>query len=173
MYGPPQCPHGMRRKQPLPTNTIYNHVRGDGWILVGQGVHEVTDDGIKITLVLYYTDEKYIETHEVLNSKHNHGVDSLLRCYLDIGAKLGPYEGARPEGNTNYHKQSRAVRMQRHATDIYDTLGHVRGLSETTAVRAAETFGSSWDSKTDPSSWIRRVDSVGEVRAKRITNELS
>lgn len=161
----------MRRQRPRSANTIYDHARGDGWILTAQDGLEPISGGHRITLVLYYTDEKRIETHEVRNTKHTHGVDSFLCGYLDIGAKLGPYEGAKPEADTEYAEQPRAVRMQRHATDLYSALGHARGLSETLAVKAAEEFGSTWAEK-GKQDWQERVRGVGDGRATRITNAL-
>lgn len=158
-------------RQPKSANTIYDHARGDGWILTAQGDLDPIDGGHRIEIVLYYTDEQKVITEEVKNTRHHHGVDGFFRQFLDIGAELGPYEGAKPEPNTDYADQPRAVRMQRHATDIYDVLGHVRGMSPTIAVRAAEEFGSTWAEK-EQDDWHSRVKSVGEGRAGRFHEAL-
>lgn len=161
----------MPRRKPRSANTIYNHARGDGWILTAQDGLESIPNGHRITLVLYYTDEQKIETHEVRNTKHTHGVDSFLSGYLDIGGKLGSYPGASPEANTDYADQPRAVRMQRHATDIYGTIGNATGLSETMAVRAAEEFGSKWDEKR-AEDWADRVKQCGEGTANSVEMQM-
>jgi hypothetical protein len=161
----------MARRKPRSAYTIYNHARGDGWILTAQGEMTAIDNGHRIELVLYYTDDQTIETHEVRNTRHTHGVDSFLSGYLDIGGKLGSYPGASPEPNTEYSEQPRAVRMQRHATDIYATLGNATGLSETMAVRAAEEFGSTWREKR-AEDWAKRVKQCGEGTANSIEMEM-
>lgn len=161
----------MARRRPRSANTIYNHARGDGWILTAQDGMESIPNGHRITIVLYYTDEQRIETHEVRNTKHTHGVDSFLSGYLDIGGKLGSYPGAKPKAHTEYSEQPRAVRMQRHATDIYSAIGNAKGLSETMAVRAAEAFGSTWDEK-DADAWADRVKQCGPGTANSIELEM-
>lgn len=161
----------MARRKPRSLYTIYDYARGDGWILTANGGMEKIEDGHRITVVLYYTDEQKVETHEVHNTQHTHGVDSFLRGYLDIGAELGSYEGANPEPNTDFEDQPRAVRMQRHATDIYRAVGNATGVSETMAVRAAEEFGSTWDEKRGE-DWAERVHQCGEGTAEAIDYEL-
>lgn len=161
----------MRRPKPRHTNTIYDNARGDGWILTASGKMESVDGGHEIEVILYYTDQQRVETYSVTSRARSNGVDRLLRSNLDVGAKLGSYPGTKPEAWTDYEDQPRAVRMQRHATDIYDALGRARGLSETLAVRAAEEFGSKWSEK-DADEWQERVRMVGEGRAQRITDEL-
>lgn len=152
-------------------NTIYDHARGDGWILTAQDGIEEIPEGHEITLVLYYTGEERIETHTVRNTRHTSGVDSFLSGYLDVGANLGPYAGTKPEGDTEFDDQPQSVRMQRHAHEIYDALGHARGFSETLAVKAAQEFGSTWDEK-DAEEWEERIDGIGPTRAKSIGEAL-
>jgi hypothetical protein len=60
--------------------------------------------------------------------------------------------------------------MQRHAYDLYDALAGARGLSESRAIIAAQTFGSTWDEKSEVSDW-ERVDGIGEGRASQIVAE--
>jgi len=156
-----------------PSNYIYNHARGEGWILTSPAPvdeWEKTDRGHIVPLVLYYTDEQRIETHDVRNEPHS-GMDTFFTQYLDIGGKLGSYPGANPEANTEYAEQGRKVRMQRHAPDIYEAGKRARGMSETIALRAAEEFGSTWAEK-DADEWQSRVQMVGEGRANRIANEI-
>lgn len=155
----------MQRRRPRRAWTIYDYARGDGWILTAQGDHEDTPLGIEFEVVLYYTDKQRVRTECVRN------IDTLLQQLLDVGAKLGPYEGASPEPYTEYDEQSRAVRMQRHATDIYEAAKGARGMSPTIAVRAAEKFGSTWAEK-GAADWMDRVKGVGSGRAARIVAEL-
>ena len=148
--------------------TIYDHARGDGWILTAQGDSEMNDfDERVFQLVLYYTDEQRVETVETTD------IDYYLRQYLDVGAQLGSYEAEhRPEADVRYDDQHRGVRMQRHAPDIMDEAGHARGLSPTIAVRAAEQFGSTWREKSKD-EWQDRVRTVGAGRAERIVNAIN
>lgn len=123
-------------------------------------------------LVFYHingADDAHVETNKVRNTGRTDGVDRLHRSRC--AGKIGEYEGSNPEPNTPFEDQPRAVRMQRHAVDIYERLGHVRGVSATICVRAAETFGSKWDEK-DADAWQDRVQSVGEGRAQRIADAL-
>lgn len=156
-----------------PSTHIYDHARGEGWILTATAdvdEWEKTSRGHIVPLVLYYTDEQTIETHEVRN-ENGSPLGTFMRQYLDIGAKLGSYPGASPEPYVEYSEQPRAVRMQRHASDIWRTLNGATGLSETMCVRAAEEFGSTWDEKT-ADDWQERVKMVGEGRANAIEYEM-
>jgi hypothetical protein len=163
----------MARQRSRSAYTIYDHARGDGWILTAYGDKEKIPDGHRIELVLYYTDEERVETHTVRNTRHTHGVDSFFRGFLDIGAVLGYYESnQKPEPNTEFSEQPQGVRMQRHATDIYATLGEARGFSETMAVQAAEEFGSTWDEK-GAEEWEERIPNVGATRSKAIAGVLN
>lgn len=156
-----------------PSTHVYDHARGDGWILTSTAPVDEwgrTERGHIVPLVLYYTDEQRIETHEVRNERHS-GMDTFFTQYLDIGAQLGSYPGASPEANVEYADQGRKVRMQRHAPDIYEAAKRARGMSETIAVRAAEEFGSTWAEK-DADEWQSRVKMVGEGRANRIANAI-
>lgn len=163
----PQRHRAVRRKNPRSAYTIYDAARGDGWVLTAYGGREHIDGGHRIEVILYFTGDQRVETERVRNTRHHHGVDVLLRQDLNIGAKLGPYEGARPEANVAYEDQPRAVRMQRHAHEIYEALGHARGMSPTIAVKAAETFGSTWAEK-GADEWQDRISGVGAGRAERI-----
>lgn len=144
-------------------NTIYDYARGPGWILSTYGDRERIEGGHRIEIVLYYT-EGGVETHEVSNVNGRSGVSRFFDQYLDIGAQLGSYEGSKPDARTRFSGQPQPVRMQRHAPDIYSRLGHVEGMSETIAVKAAETFGSKWSTKTDTDEW-QRIQGVGSKRA--------
>lgn len=155
------------------SHTAYNYARGDGWILVANDHDQRAEvpGGHEHALVLYYADEQVVETHRVKNAHGRDGVDSFLRSFLDIGGKVGEYPGASPTADLVYEDQPRAVRMQRHATDIYRATEGARGMSPTIAIRAAETFGSKWAEK-DADEWADRVQYVGEGRAERITAQL-
>jgi hypothetical protein len=160
-----------RHKYPL--THIYDHARGDGWILTASAPTaewERIPNGHRLELVLYYTDEQCIETHEVRNTKHS-SASTFIDQYLDIGAKLGSYPGSSPQVGVDYEDQPRAVRMQRHATDIYQAAEEARGMSPTIALRAAEAFGSTWRDKR-ALAWEERVDKVGTGRASRIVEAL-
>lgn len=158
-----QLPIAMRRRKP--STHAYDYARGDGWILTtidgreGFGRNDLAD------LVLYYTDEERIETHQTRN------VDTTLSQLLDIGAQLGSYPGASPKADIEFSDQPRAVRMQRHATDIYRATKNARGMSPTIAIRAAEEFGSAWREK-GAADWMDRVKMVGSGRAARIVAAL-
>jgi len=148
---------------------IRDHARGDGWILTSTApidAWEKVHDGHIVPLTLYYTAEQRIEVHNVRNTKHS-PLSRFANQYLDFGAKLGEYPGTSPKHDTEYSEQPRAIRMQRHAPDIYDALGHVRGVSEVICLRAAEEFGSTWAEKGE-AEWFDRVKMVGEGRAERI-----
>lgn len=119
---------------------------------------------------MYYTDEQCIETHELRNQKRS-PASTFINQYLDIGAKLGSYPGANPQVGVVYEAQPRAVRMQRHAPDIYHAAEGARGMSPTIALRAAETFGSMWRNK-GALAWKERIDKVGTGRASRIVEAL-
>lgn len=152
---------------------IYEHTETDGWLLVGHGGVESIEGGHRITLTFYDTEREHVATRVVTNMGGNgNSVDRFLRHTKERGAKLGPYEGEQPETDTRFAEQPRAVRMQRHAPDIYDALGHVRGMSPAMALRAAEAFGSTWAEKTDAETWQERVQSCGEGRSKRFANAL-
>lgn len=162
----------MRRRRPRSAYTIYRQRDGDGWILTAMDGREQISGGHRFTLVFYYINgadasEAEVVTDRVRNTKHTHGVDRALRSYC--GAKLGAYEGKRPVAD-DYAEQPRAVRMQRHAVDIYEALGNAKGLSETLCVRAAQEFGSTWREK-DRDDWQNRVKGVGEGRANSIVLE--
>jgi hypothetical protein len=152
-----------------PSTHIYDYHRGDGWILAASANVDQWEEiynGHCIPIALYYTDEQRVETHDIHNTKYT-PTSAFFRQFMDIGAKLGSYPGASPEINTDYEDQPRAVRMQRHATDIYRTLGNAKGLSETMAVRAAEEFGAAWDEKT-ADDWADRVKQCGDGTANSI-----
>lgn len=175
MVPPPQEVNAMgyRRRKPRSAYTIYRNPNGDGWILTAMGDHESVSGGHRFPLVFYYINgadasECEVVTDKVINRRNVNGVDRALRSYC--GAKLAPYEGTKPEADTRFEDQPRAVRMQRHAVDIYRTLGNARGLSETLCVRAAEEFGSTWREK-DRDDWQSRVQGVGEGRANSIVLE--
>lgn len=151
--------------------TIYNHARGDGWILTSTAPvdeWEKTHGGHRVPIALYYTHDQRVEMHMGTN-RNGSPLSTFYSQYLDIGAKLGPYEGTFVEVSVDYDDQPRAVRMQRHAPDIYQALGGARGFSETMAVRAAETFGSRWRGKHHPDDW-QRIDGIGEGRASSIVD---
>lgn len=160
----------MVRRRQRPSRSIYRS--SDGWILSAIGEMERISDGHVIEVVLYHIErdgDTHITTTKVRNTSRSDGVDRLHRTRC--GGKIGEYEGSNPEPNTRFEDQPRAVRMQRHAIDIYDRLGDVRGVSPTICVRAAETFGSTWAAK-DAAAWQNRVRSVGAGRAERIADAL-
>lgn len=137
------------------------------------GDSEQVSGGHRFELVFYYINgadasECEITTDKVINRKRVNGVDRALRSYC--GAILAPYEGTKPDAGVPFEDQPRAVRMQRHAVDIYRTLGNAKGLSETLCVRAAQEFGSTWREK-DRDDWQNRVKGVGEGRANSIVLE--
>jgi hypothetical protein len=153
--------------------SIYDHARGDGWILSTSAPldeWEEIHNGHRVPVALYYTAEQRVEMHDVRNTSHS-PLDTFYDQYLDIGAELGTYEGTRVEAGVDYADQPRAVRMQRHAPDIYEAAKHARGMSETIALRAAEEFGSTWREKGSE-EWQDRVQMVGEGRAHRIANAI-
>lgn len=152
---------------------IYDYARGDGWILTASAPTPEWDrlpNGHRLELAVYYTDEECVKTHALRNTKYS-SATTFIDQYLDIGAKLGSYPGADPQTRVDYADQPRAVRMQRHAPDIYQAAKSARGMSPTIAVRAAETFGSTWRDK-DALTWKERVDKVGTGRAGRIVEAI-
>jgi hypothetical protein len=152
---------------------IYDHARGDGWILSSTASvddWEQIRSGHKVPLALYYTAEQRVEMHNVRNTSRS-PLSTFYDQYLDIGAQLGSYEGTRVEAYVDYADQPRAVRMQRHAPDIYEAAKGARGMSQTIALRAAEAFGSTWREK-GRDEWQERVQMVGEGRADRIVSAL-
>lgn len=149
----------VARTKQRSTYTIYEHPRMDGWVLTSTADTDV--DRHRATVVSYFIGSEYaVVTDELPFSR----IDGYLRQY---GAIVGAYEGPRPEPNVASHDQPRAVRMQRHGYPLYQALGHARGLSPTLAVKAAETFGSTWDEKTEAADW-ERVDGIGSGRADSI-----
>jgi hypothetical protein len=161
----------MARKQ---STAAFNYARGDGWILTNQTNRQKSDHPhhpYEWDVVLYYIgggdlEDCHVETHEGITDPGR-----FMGSYLDVGGKRGENVGERAEPNTPVREQPRAVRMKRHAVDIYDELGDVRGMSPTIALRAALTFGSKWGEKDNRAAW-KGVDMVGEGRAKRFASAL-
>jgi hypothetical protein len=154
----------MRRQKQRSAFTIYRDPRGDGWVLTHSSA-DVETHRAALTFYTVGTHENKVETQNVPIRR----VDATLRARC--GAKLAAYEGTYPEPETRFEDQPRAVKRQQHAYDIYQALGHVRGLSETLCVRAAEEFGSTWADKS-ADDWEARVRGIGAGRASNIADAL-
>lgn len=158
----------MTRKK---SHGVYNHARGDGWIVSTLGERRENERGVEPYVwehVLYYIGSSDLEDCKVV-TKEVSNPGRFLASYLDVGGRMGSYTPD-VEPNTDVRDQPRHVRMARHAVDIYTELGHVRGMSPNIAMRAAEHFGSRWD-ETSTDDWLD-VQSVGDGRAARFANEL-
>lgn len=156
----------FRQQKPRHAHTIYRTSESE-WALTRYTRDVSSDDpehGWLVTMTIGAGGSAKIDTTRIRSFR-------TLRHKLNrFPAKIGPYNGKSPKPNIAFEEQPRAVRMQRHAWDLYDTLGRARGLSESRAIVAAQTFGSTWRDKDSVSDW-QRVDGIGAGRAEKIVAE--